>query len=322
MDNLLAMKVLVTPRSYGRHDVHLKTELESKVGEVIYNPYGHSLSSEELQDLLPGVDGYIAGIDTIDRAALERADHLKVIARYGTGVDNVDLKAAKEKAIIVTNTPGANAVSVAELTIGLMLSLARRISEADRMTKRGEWSPISGICLEGKTVGLLGLGAIGKEVACRLQGFGCVVLAYDLLFLKDFALAHGVVPESFENVIQQADFLSLHVPLTPETAGMVDAGFIAKMKSGSFLVNTSRGGIIDEAALLAALETGHLRGAALDTLAEEPPDPGNMLLALPQVIITPHMGAHSDRAANVMGRWALQDCLNVLKGEAPIHRVI
>lgn len=321
MENLQSCRVLVTPRSFGRYDPQLKRELEAAVGEVVYNPLSRSLTSSEVQELLPGCDGYIAGVDTIDRAAIEAADRLCVIARYGVGVDRVDLQAARAKGIIVTNTPGANSASVAELAIGLMLSLARMIPLADQDTRAGKPPRIQGVSLEGKMVGLIGLGAIGKCVARRLQGFECTLLAYDPAVDADGARRVGAVLCSQEEVITKSDFLSLHVPVLPETEGMVDASFLAQMKPGAFLVNTARGELVDEVALLEALKRGHLSGAALDTFAQETPGVDNPLFTLPQVIVTPHMGAHTDGATNAMGWGALRDCLAVLRGEEPTHRV-
>jgi D-3-phosphoglycerate dehydrogenase len=292
------------------------------VGEVIYNTKGRPLSANELRELLPGCHGYIAGVDTIDRAALEAADQLRVIARYGVGVDRIDLEVASQKGIIVTNTPGVNSVSVAELTIGLMISLARLIPEANATAKAGRPSRISGVSLEGKVVGLLGLGSIGKQVARRLAGFACTILAYDPVADVEFAKTYGVRLESQAEVIHQADFLSLHLPALPETRGMVDTPFLSQMKPGAFLLNTARGELVDESALLAALQNGHLRGAALDVFAEEPPGADNPLLALPQVIATPHIGSHTDGATNAMGWGALRACLAVLRGQEPTHRVV
>jgi D-3-phosphoglycerate dehydrogenase len=320
--DLKSCRVLVTPTSYGQSDPRLRAELEATVGEVIYNTLGRPLTSAELRRLLPGCDGYIAGLDRIDRAALEAADRLKVIARYGVGVDNIDLAAAAEKSIVVTNTPFANASSVAELTIGLLLALARSLPTLVAQTKAGQWPRTTGLTLEGKTVGLIGLGAIGKQVALRLRCFGCRIVAYDPAADATFAAAYGVTLGSLDEVLRQADFLSLHVPLTPETRGMVNAGFLARMKPGAFLINTARGEIVDEAALLKALQSGHLRGVALDVFSQQPPNPQNPLLALPQVIVTPHCGAHTDGALNAMGWGALRDCLAVLRGEEPAHRVI
>ena len=322
MTDLKSCRVLVTPTSYGKNDARLCTELEAAVGKVVYNPTGRPLSAAELAELLPGCHGYIAGLDHIDHIALEAADQLEVIARYGAGIDRVDLKAAHAKGITVTNTPGANAVSVAELTIGLMLSLARMLPNANEATKAGHWPRLSGTSLEGKVVGLLGFGAIGKQVAKRLQGFDCRIVAFDPILDVDLAKAHNVELLPRDEVISQADFLSLHVPVLPETRQMVNAEFLSNMKSGAFLINTARGELVNEADLVAALESSHLKGVALDAFATEPPGADNPLLALPQMIATPHTGAHTDSATNTMGWEALRNCLAVLTGREPANRVI
>jgi D-3-phosphoglycerate dehydrogenase len=319
--NLKECRLLVTPTSYGKNDPRLKTELEALVGEVIYNPTGKPLTSAEVARLLPGVDGYIAGLDAIDASALEAADRLKVIARYGVGVDSVDLATAQARGIVVTNTPGANSVSVAELALGLMLALARQIPEAVDAVHQGKWPRYTGISLEGKTIGILGLGAIGKQLARRLAGFDCKILAFDPYADVTFAKENHVELVAMDDVICQADFVSLHLPLLPETRGLVNDNFLSKMKKGSFLINTSRGEAVDEAALLRALQSGHLKGAGLDAFAVEPPDPQNPLLALPQVIATPHLGAQTDGATSNMGWFAMRDCLAVLQNETPVYRV-
>lgn len=315
--DLKSCRVLVTPTSYGKSDPRVRTVLETEVGEVVYNPHGRPLKAAEVRALLPGCDGYIAGVDEIDRAALDGADRLRVIARYGVGVDGVDLAAAAEKGIVVTNTPFANAIAVAELTLALMLALARSIPALDAATRAGGWPRVMGVALEGKTVGLIGLGGIGKQVARRLQGFDCRVMAYDPQADTAFAARYHVELAPLDDVLRAADFLSLHVPLLPTTRRMADASFLARLKPGVFLINTARGELVDEAALLAALQSGHVRGAGLDAFGEEPPARDNPLLALPNVIATPHCGAHTDGAVNAMGWGALNDCLAVLRGDAP-----
>lgn len=319
--DLSQCRLLVTPTSYAKHDPRLKTDLESVVAEVIYNPTDRPLRSSEVARLLPGIDGYIAGLDTIDRVALQSADRLKVIARYGTGVDNVDLEAARKKGIIVTNTPGANAVSVAELALALILALARQIPEAAAAIHEGKWPRLAGTSLEGKSVGIIGLGAIGKQLARRLEGFDCRIVAYDPKGDTGFARLHHVELQALDDVLGQADFVSLNLPLTPETRGIVNSEFLAAMKPGAYLVNTARGEVVDENALFEALRSGHLRGAALDAFSGEPPDPNHPLLSLRQVIATPHLGAQTDGATNNMGWMALRDCLAVLRGDEPLHRV-
>ena len=322
MKPLYDCHILVTATSYGQHDAGLKSELEAAVGRVTYNETGRPLSSSQLAALLPGVDGHIAGLDTIDAAALAAADGLRVVARYGVGVDNVDLAAAAARGVVVTNTPGANARSVAELTVALLLLLARPVLRAAAETRAGGWPRLPGLSLAGKTVGLVGFGAIGRQTARLLAGFDCRLLAYDPLLNEATAAALGVRAAALDELLAASDFVSLHAPVTPATRGMVDEAFLAGMKPGAVLLNTARGELVDEAALLGALTSGRLRGAALDAFAAEPPGGDNPLLALPNVIATPHMGAHTDGATTAMGRMALADCLAVLRGEEPRYRVV
>lgn len=321
MNDISEYRVLVTSTSYGMNDPSLRAELESQVKEVIYNPAGHPLTPEELIALIPEIDGMIAGLDFITREVIEAAPRLKVIARYGVGLDRVDLDAAREKQIIVTYTPAANASSVAELTIGLMLALCRNIPYANMKTKAGEWPRLRGTSISGKTVGLLGLGAIGSRVAQMLGGFDCKIVAYDPHVTIEEAKTLGVDWLEKDTVIQSADILSLHLPATHETENMIDASVFSTMKDGSFLINTARSELIDEKALLEALENNKLAGAALDTFREEPPKNDYPLFKLNQVIATPHTGSHTDTATNVMGRMALENCLAVLRGKEPVHPV-
>ena len=321
MRDLKSCRILVTPTTYGKNDPRLKTELELAVGEVVYNQCGRPLGSAELSEMLRGVDGYIAGLDTIDRAALAGADRLKVIARYGVGVDNVDLAFTEERAIVVANTPEANSVSVAELTIGLILSLARSIPQNSLEVRKGNWPRTRGLTLQHKTVGLYGFGSIGREVGRRLKDWQCSVLAYDPCPNREAASELQVELRTSDQVLLHSDFLSLHVPVLPETRRMVNAEFLARMKRGAYLINTARGELIDEAALVEAVRSGYLAGAALDVYDKEPPPSENPLLGLPQVIPTPHCGAHTDGAMDGMGWGALRACLAVLRGEEPQYRV-
>jgi D-3-phosphoglycerate dehydrogenase / 2-oxoglutarate reductase len=314
-------KVLVTPTSFGKNDPGLKQLLEQTVGEVVYNPVGRPLKSGELQLLVRGCDGFIAGLDEIDASVLEAGKQLRVVARYGVGVDQVDLQAATRLGIVVTNTPGANSVAVAELTITLILALARQLCQADRATHLGEWPRFSGIGLRGKTIGLVGFGQIGREVAARLKAFGCNLIAYDPNLAPEKMVRYGVEAVTLEALLPLADFVSLHAPSLPATQQMVNAQFLSSMKPGSFLVNTARGELVDENALFDALQSGRLRGAALDCFRKEPPEPDHPLLQLSQVILTPHSGSHTDEAVFQMGQMALKDCLAVLSGGHPEHVV-
>jgi D-3-phosphoglycerate dehydrogenase len=313
--------VLVTATTFGMQDPGLRSELERSVAEVRYSPEKRPLRSAELQGIVKGVDAWIAGLDAIDAAAIAAADRLKLIARYGVGLDRVDVAAATRRGIAVANTPGANSAAVAELTIGLMLALARQICRADSAVRAGRWPRIAGMSLAGKTAGLVGFGAIGRETARRLTAFGCRVLVADPYVSPEAVAGQGATLTALDAMLGSADFVCLHTAATAETTGMVNAAFLGRMKPGAFLVNTARGELIDEAALAQAIESGRLRGAALDCFRAEPPAIDHPLLRLPQVIVTPHTGAHTDDAVNAMGRMALEACLAVLRGERPAHVV-
>lgn len=322
MVDLASCQVLVTPTSFGRHDPALQEELESQVRAVHYNRRGRPLTSEELIELIPQFDGFIAGLDDIDRPVIEAAERLRVIARYGVGVDNVDLQAAAEHGIVVCNTPGANAGSVAELAVGLMLALSRQICSASTATKAGGWPRMDGRMLAGKVVGLIGFGAIGQSVAHYLQGFRCQLLAYDPVLAEERADALDVSLVPLAEIQRRADVVSLHCPLTEETRDLIGADFLAAMKPGGLLINTARGELIDEQAVAMAVERGQLAGVGLDVYRQQPPRLPHPLLELSSVIATPHLGSHTDGAVNAMGRRAMSGCLAVLRGEEPADRVV
>jgi phosphoglycerate dehydrogenase-like enzyme len=321
-------RVLCTPATFGRKDPTLRPALEAAVKEVVYNPLGRPLKANEVRPLLAGIDGYIAGVDEIDASALETAGDLKVIAVYGAGFDRVDVGAATARGIVVACSRGANSVAVAELTVAFILSLARHLPAADAAVRRGQWPVLDGIGIRGKTIGLVGYGAIGKAVAGRLSGFDCRILVHDPYIGPGGVEDAGVTVCPLDELLGQADFVSLHVPLTDGTRGMAGRTFFQRMKEGAFFVNTARGALVDEEALCDALEKGHLRGAGLDCFVQEPPDRGSRLLNLDgpgaqgrNVIVTPHTGAHTDESLNRMGWTALENCLSVLKGERPAYIV-
>jgi D-3-phosphoglycerate dehydrogenase len=321
MTALADSTVLVTPRSFGRGDTAMRARLSDAVGRVDWRQDG-GLDAATLRGLVAEADGWIAGVEAIDRTVLEAATRLKVVARYGVGVDNVDLDAAAERGIVVTNTPEANAGAVAELVIGLLFTLARRITYGDREVRAGRWPRLPGIALDGKVLGLLGFGAIGRQVARRATALGCVVRAYDPVPDHMAATELGVELLGQDDVIATSDFVSLHAPVLPDTRGMVDAAFLARMKPGAMLVNAARAELVDERALADALRTGHLAGAALDVLAQAPPTADFALAELDNVVLTPHTGAHTDLAAETMARGALENCLAVLRGEPAPNPVV
>ncbi len=314
-------RVLVTPTSFGKSDPQVKKALEDAVGEVIYSQTGKPLQADELKEMISGYDGYIAGLDQITADVIEAASNLQVIARYGVGVDRVDIKKAEKCGIVVTNTPGANAAAVAELTVAFILLLARQVSRADRLTHAGEWSRINVPGLSGSTVGLIGFGAIGKDVAKKLKGFDVNLLVFDPFVHPETALALGATLVELDDLLAASDFVSLHAPLTQDTVALADSTFFDKMKKDANLINTAREEMIEYAAIEEALKSGKLAGAAVDVFAEEPPAKDYFIFNYPQVIVTPHMSSHTDDAVNQMGWIALKNCLAVLKGEQPPNPV-
>lgn len=308
-------RVLVTPRSFGNGSPELREHLERALGEVRYNKTGRALNSAELRHQIAGMDGLLAGLDEVDAAVFDAAaETLKVVARYGVGYSNVDLDAAVRHGVIVTNTPGANTEAVAELTIGLMFALSRSLPRAAAEVRSGSWRAIGGFEIAGRTVGLIGLGRIGRSVARRAENLGCRVLAFDPYVSAEDIERARIQPHSLQTVQRESDFISLHAPITDETNGLVDDEFLQQCHAGAFLINTARGELVDEEALLAALNRGHIAGAALDTLRQEPPKPANPLTSHPNVIVTPHIGAHTAEAATTMGQMAVADLLAVLSG--------
>ncbi len=258
---------------------------------------------DELLPLVATIDAWVVrGATKVTRRLLDAAPQLRWVARAGAGLDNIDVAAASEKGIGVLNVPGVNAIAVAELVFGLLLGLFRQIPAADAAMKRGEWekSRWSGRELRGKTLAIVGLGKIGGAVARRAKAFDMEVIGFDPIVSSADARAMGVEPVTFDELFPRAEVLTLHAPMLPETARMVGAAQLARMPRGAVLVNAARGALVDEAALVEALRSGQLAGAALDVYAEEPPK-GSPLLSLPNVVLTPHIGAATVEAQEAVG---------------------
>ncbi len=237
-----------------------------------------------------------------DAELIEAARNIRVIGRAGVGVDNIDVEVATRRGIVVMNAPGASAVSVSELTLGLMLAMARHISRADQTTRAGKWEKksLQGTELSGKTLGIIGLGRIGTETAARARGFGMKIVGSDPYLSPTRAKELGIELVSMDALFAQADYISLHVALTHQTAGMINAAAIAKMKPGVRLVNCARGEMVDEAAVAAALHSGHMAAAALDVFCQEPPC-NTALLSAPNLLATPHLGASTKEGQEAVG---------------------
>ncbi|HZN02318.1 MAG TPA: phosphoglycerate dehydrogenase [Candidatus Polarisedimenticolia bacterium] len=257
------------------------------------------LALKDLLQAVAGISGLVVRSDTqVTDEVMAAAPGLKVVARAGAGVDNIDVAAATRRGIVVMNAAGENTISAAEHTMSMILALARRIPAADRSMRAGKWergSAFLGIELFGKTLGILGVGKVGREVAARARAFGMQVLGYDPVLTAEAAARAGVEAARLDDVVERADVLTLHLPLTDETRHLLNAERIARCRKGVRIVNVARGGVIDEAALVAALQSGQVAGAALDVFEHEPPT-GSPLLGLDSVVLTPHLGASTQEA--------------------------
>jgi D-3-phosphoglycerate dehydrogenase len=289
-------------------------QLRSFSRELVFNPHARPLNEDELIGLLDGCEGCIAGLDWFTARVIENARGLKVISRYGAGVDRVDIAAAKIKNIIICNTPGANAQAVADLTLALLLCVARKVPVLDRKTREGQWPRSNGIELYGKTIGILGLGAIGKAVAKRAWGFSMKIMAYDPFMNEEYARTNGIIAANFSEVTREADFLCLHLPLTAETRHIISVDVMKEMKKGAVIVNPARGGLIDEEAACELLKSGHLGGLGLDVYEAEPPQ-RSALFDLENVVLTPHTASHTAEATEAMAEMAVQNLIDVLSGK-------
>lgn len=293
------MKVLVTSKSFGRCAPEAIELLRANGIEPVWGSRP-SMTPADIAAEVPGFDALIVGNDTVDAGVIEAGDRLRLIHMHGIGLDGIDVSRATERGILVANAPGANRNAVAELTVALMLMTARRIGEHLELLKEGRWERSAGCEVSGKTIGVLGLGNIGRRIVELLAGFGVRSVGYDPLPDLGWARDHGVdLAPSADEVFAQADFLVLALPLNRETAGLVDARRIGLMKPGAHIVNTARGGLVDEAALCAAVREGRIAGAALDAFAQEPV-PLDSPLRMPGITLTPHLAATSvETAGNV-----------------------
>ena len=314
-------RVLITSTTLSEAAPESVRALQGAGIEVVFTAAGRRLEDHELASLVGEVDGIIAGVDRIGPRSLAAGlPRLKVIARYGVGCDSIDVVTATELGIVVTNTPDANSASVADLVFGLMLVLARHIVEADRAIREGRWGRFLGCELLGKRLGVIGFGGAGKAVASRAGGFGLDVFAFDTVWDEHASRELGVRLSSLEAILEECDFVSLHVPDRPETHHLIGELELKRMKSTAYLINTSRGGIVDERVLVRALREGWIRGAALDVFEREPASDPEILTA-PNLLLTPHLGACTSEAGARMGRMAVENLLAVLQGHRPPHVV-
>lgn len=306
------MKVLVTPRSFAKNDNTPLQLLQQHGVEVLQNPTGGIMTQEQMKQHIAGCQGVIIGVDPLGADVLAAAPDLKVVSKYGVGVDNIDLNYCKAHGIQVTRTVGANSQAVADYAFALMLGLSRKIIDIDHRCRKGDWSKVTTLDVAGARLGLLGLGAIGKQMVQRAKGFGMEVWAYDIFWDEGYAAANGICKAVVNDICRECDIISLHLPLTPETKHIIGKEQIALMKPTAALINTARGGLIDDDALLQALQVGRIAGAGLDAFAQEPPE-NPAWFNLNNVIIGSHCAASTVGASNQMSLMAAENLLHAMQ---------
>ncbi len=308
-----ACHVFVTSTSFLEMDGPHLDLLKDHGMQVVPNPYGRYLNEEEMEQLSREADAVIVGVEPVTRSVIEAAPRLRVISKYGVGYDNIDLVAAADRNIPVTYTPGVNADAVAELTIGLLFTLARAIPFVHAAMRNREWHRPMGQEIAGKILGIIGLGQIGKGVAQRALSLNMKVLAYDKVRDEDFAHRQGIAYTDLSSLLEQSDFVTLHLTLNEETRNLLTEERLRQMKKGSFLINAARGELVDEDALFRVLESGHLRGAALDVYREEPPFQ-SPLLDLDNIIFTSHIASKTTEAVQAQAFMAAENVIAILGG--------
>ena len=304
-------KIAVTSISFGK-SAFLREELLRVFPNSFFNDGGHRLSGEELIEFLKDTPAAIVGTETIDDSILERTPKLKIISKYGVGLDNIDYDSLKRRNISLGWTGGVNQRSVSELTLCFMLGLCRNVFGSGFRLKQSAWDKNGGHQLSGKTVGIIGCGHIGSDVARLLSPLGCSLLVRDTIDKSNFCREQRAEVASLEEVIERSDIITLHVPLTELTRQMVNKDFLQRMKSTAFLVNTCRGKVVDQKALKNALSQKIIAGAALDVFVEEPPTDVEFL-SLPNLMVTPHIGGNAREAVEAMGRSAIDHLVAFFK---------
>lgn len=296
-------RVAVVARSFSRNP-QLRLELAARYPNVTFSESAKLLDGAALVRFLRGHDRAIVGLERIDERVLAELPELEVISKYGVGLDGLDLPALERHGVKLAWTGGVNRRSVAELTLAFAIALLHRVPETSVALRGGEFQKRVGRQLTGRVVGIVGCGFVGKDLVSLLAPFGCRVLAHDIRDYAEFYAAHGVEAVSLDRLLSEADVVTLHVPLDDSTRGMIGAPQMARMQKGACLINAARGGLVDEAALMDALSSGHLDGAACDVFQREP-DANPDLLALPAFLGTPHIGGSTAEAQLAMGRAAI-----------------
>jgi len=313
-------RVLIGSRSFGQSIPEHLLALEQAGCEVIPNGVGRAYRAEELLQVLPGMDAIITGTDELTAAVIDAAVGLKTIAKHGVGLETIDLEAAKTRGVIVSATPGANHESVADLALALLLALVRGVVKSHNNVTQGGWKAFYGMELEDKTLGIIGLGRIGKGVCRRAQAFGMKVIAHDPYPDLGWAEARGVPFVSVAELLAAADVVTLHAAAEMISGPLIGAAQLQTMKPTALLINTARGSLVDEDALVEALSAGWIAGAGLDAFCQEPPV-NSPLLGLDNVVLTAHLGGRTLDAQRKQGEMCIENLVRVLKGQEPLFRV-
>ncbi len=311
----MTIKILVTSRSFSQVSEEPIKLLKQNNFLIDFKQESGLYGEEDFLKVIGAYDAVIVGADHMTAKVIEAGRKLKIICKHGAGVDNIDCEKAKEKGIPVTNVPATNSDAVADFTFGLILNIARKISESAFEVKQGKWNKNIGVNVYKKTLGIIGCGAIGRRVAKRAKGFDMQILAYDPYVTKS-TNASDINLVDFETLIKESDFISIHVPLTPDTRNLISSNEMQQMKKGAFIINTARGGIVDENALYQYLANGHLGGAALDVTEQEPIQ-DSPLLKLNNVIITSHIASYSKEALNAVSMACAKNIIKRFNYETP-----
>ncbi len=296
-------RIKVTSPSFSQNPV-LSGELTARFPDVVLNTEGRRLAGRDLADFLADADAAVVGLERIDPALLDACPRLRLVAKYGVGLDSVDIPACRDRGVAIGWTGGVNRRSVAELVLCFMLGFSRNVFHTSTLLRSGTWRKDGGVQLSGRTVGIVGLGFTGREVARLLEPFHCRILGNDILPMADYCRDNGIVPVGKDVLFAEADIVTLHVPFTPLTDKLMDAATLGRMKDSAMLINTCRGEVVDQAALKRALTEGTIAGAALDVFESEPPADLEFL-ALPNLVATAHIGGNALEAVLAMGRSAI-----------------
>ncbi len=302
------MKVKVSNVAFSKNP-YLVGKLLAEFPDAIINEMGTRMSNEELVGYFSDAEAAIVGLEAINAELLDKLPQLKMIAKFGVGLDNIDLEACKQRNITVGWTGGVNRRSVAEMTLGFMLALSRNLFSTSAQLKDGSWNKNGGFQLSGKTIGIVGFGYIARELVFLLKPFQCKILVNDIIDLSSLVSRYEVMSVSKDVLFQEADIITVHTPLTVDTRNLFNKQVFEKMKTSALLINTARGGIVNEVDLKLALQEKNIAGAALDVYEEEPPV-DNELLQLENLICTPHTGGNSYEAVVAMGMSALEHLIN------------